>query len=556
MSQEAILRRNKHQTLTYLEFNLGKGGEIYISYNGEYSSSKNKNDSRIEDKNNHSESGGLMSALTSDTQNESLLKVGHRINWRRISWISSMDFKKNSSNQLILRSNLTHIDSSRSEASLDMSSEDANQNYTINTQLDYQIAKGWVEHMSLGYTVSFNKGEIYQLSQDLIKRERDTLNTYQYDSHTTQHQIRLSAIKFNGSINYNLYFGPTITLLKDIQTDILQKKAHTFQSWNLDGQISWPHLTSQMSFEVNISINSRTPNIQQLREIINNANPYFISVGNPSLQQAHDYRIKLSHEWKLDKYGKRISTSLSSGIVENEIVSRYWYYQQPTWLQTWNYWTGSNSTVSSYDNINGTWDVGGKSDFTWPFSKIRSSLTLSISDSFRHNPYYYNGKRNITNINQLLGRMVLKSSLIPQTVLSVNNAFSYTTAGATGDQQRNSIITNSMSTNIRIKRIMKYFFINAQYNLKLQRHVELNRIERENMLNAYIGIHLFKNRGELGIIAYDILNNGNKFLFRAIDNYTETKETKNFGRFIAVNFMWSFRKLNSTRSDIRKYRTF
>lgn len=70
------------------------------------------------------------------------------------------------------------------------------------------------------------------------------------------------------------------------------------------------------------------------------------------------------------------------------------------------------------------------------------------------------------------------------------------------------------------------------------------------MLNIYAGKRVFNGKGEISITAYDILNSFNSNIIRVEQNYTLRRNTTNYGRFVSLNFTWSFRKIKSARFDL------
>lgn len=542
--------QNKHVMNMHVEIDAGKGNAMNIIFIGNFEHNGGMSNGLMADLSNVSGTQTKSSLATHGTIEDIYLRIDHSKYLGKYELSTHVTYNWKSTDKTTCRSLLTENNLNDINEQLEIPGNNKRKELIYKNRLAYSPKWNWLSLMSLQYTLSYDKGWDKQIAYDPLTDDIDSVNTYQYRQDMTDHRIEFLLSQHKGLIEYSLLSWCSLRSLRDNDMLVSEKARYSFTLWQINMNLKVPHLTKRSAIGLEYNMTPQLPNVFQLRKVIDNENPLFVVTGNPSLKQAYSHKLQLAHETKLDKYGKTISTELLSEIISNEIVSRSWYYSQPTFVSSLGYQTVGNSTISSYDNINGTWKLSESISLLYPLITIKSSVKASLSDRYQHRPYYFNGVKDVTRINEINASLYFSTSMIHNTVFSLTDNLSYTKSYAEINSQGAKMLNNTVTANLRIKKIIWNLFMNVNYKMNWQKNISFHRIEHENMLNVYVGRRLYKGRGEVGIVSYDLLNDANKLIFKTRDNYTETSQTTNYGRYVAFTFSWSFRKLNSTRSDI------
>ena len=551
-SGNTISRENKHSFNSNLVFDAGNGHSFQSTITGDFVRNHGVDSGILSDNTNNSVSQTKSIVGSHNIINNIQYVITHNKDWKKYSLSTRFSYRINNADNTISRNLLTVAHGVETHDELEIPVVIKDREVSLNTRLSNHVKWSWLDDLTIDYSFLHSNGNNNRIAYDMRTGLLDSLNTYHFKQTKTLQQLDFSFRKNNKHVEYFIKTGPSIVCLRDNDLLVQDRSKYTFTPWILISNIKIPHLTEKMAFGFEYNISSHLPDVMQLRKITNDSNPYYVITGNPFLKPSTSHKWRIGSETRLNKYGRQLSSELSFETIQNDIVSRSWYYKDPTFLPNIKYQTIGNSTVSSYDNIQGKWNVGGSLSLLLPFTALRSSVKVSVSDKYSHNPYYYNGYRDVTRINVISGSISLKTSFLPQTTLSLTNTMSYNNSLTAQSNQGFKAFNNALNTTLRIKQFMKRFFLNASYRMRWQKQISLHKIEHENMLNVYVGTKLFKGKGELGIVVYDVLNDANKQIFKMHENYTEVSETTNYGRFAALTFTWSFRKLNSSRSDIMR----
>ena len=157
--------------------------------------------------------------------------------------------------------------------------------------------------------------------------------------------------------------------------------------------------------------------------------------------------------------------------------------------------------------------------------------------------------RDAAKISNVYGGLIFRTSLLPHTYITMQPSIGFRKASSVKSDYSSEILTTGVKLNIQLKRFLKYFFLNASYQLNRLDYKTLEKTDNENVVNLYLGAKLFRSRGEINITAYDLLNSFAARRVAMTENYTQRTEQFNYGRFFCVNFVWNFRKVKTPRLD-------
>ena len=85
-----------------------------------------------------------------------------------------------------------------------------------------------------------------------------------------------------------------------------------------------------------------------------------------------------------------ISFSLNARANQNVIVNRRTYYAAETYLPQYSYTMPAQSTLTTYENVGGSYSAGGSVRFDTPLNFIMCNLNSSLSMNWDDSPSYVN----------------------------------------------------------------------------------------------------------------------------------------------------------------------
>lgn len=137
------------------------------------------------------------------------------------------------------------------------------------------------------------------------------------------------------------------------------------------------------TFNLNYTTNSNNPTINQLQPVIDNSNPNFINIGNPTLLPTFSHHFDLNfHSWK-SVSGKYTWLGLSYINTTKDITMATHY-------------DTIGRTISQAINIDGNYRINGYIGTSIPFFSKKLNFNPGFDGSYSNNNNLINGLKNTT----------------------------------------------------------------------------------------------------------------------------------------------------------------
>ena len=546
---------NKHTMNTGFSMNDKKWGNLIIDYTLSTNHSKQHTLQQITNSVDEIKSTGILQQNGCGKAQE----MQGVVNWTKFvgDWNYSIhaNYSNSSSSGEESRENKTQNEASGSLQEITTIPANGRGNkWEAKTGLKRMLSKDKYSFIELAYNFVSDNRHINQLAWNKITGEIDPTNTYNYRNYLIEHTPGTTVILPDlGIFNIEISAGWKHSIIKDRKETAQTKFEKSFNALKGEVLISLGgRLSEKAEHTIKYSMNSQLPNITQLRSEVNNSNPYFISGGNPNLKASTIHKIWWKEQYRFNNYGHLINSELTLAFIKNSISNRNTYFSKATYLPDFKYTAIANSTLSSYDNLNGAWNTDWDISWMYPIVKIKSNLDVNINNKYEHLPYYYDNIRDITKISTTRIGTGFATNLIPRLRASTYWSINYRQASNKVNDQTNRILANRLMVNMTCTPILKYFFANVSYTYQHQDNKTYHQIDKENILNIYAGAKVFSRRAEVSITAFDLLNSYHNRIIQMKDNYTSYIDRENFGRYFTINFSWKFRKIKSNRMDISR----
>lgn len=431
--------------------------------------------------------------------------------------------------------------------------------YTLNQRSNF-LKDGWNINSNINYTEPLSKKSFLQIQYGLNYQQSES------DKRT-----------YNFSDQTNDYTSPDTLLSNIFSTDYITNKGGLsyrymdtffnfnigvdFQNANLDNQRILPYSgTLQRSFnnilpsarfqynfdkKKNLRLFYRTstnaPSVDQLQDVINNANPLQQSSGNPNLVQSYQHNLMARYSATNTNRGSTFFAMLSGSLMQNYIGNSTIIANAPVTLEN-GVELKPGEQFSRPENMDGYYNLRSFATYGMPLTALKSNLNLNASAGYVRTPGIINSQKNFAN-NTSLGLGIVLSSNISEKIdftLSSNSNYNIV---------KNTLNTSSDSRffNQNTRLALNYIFwkgIVFNTELNHQYYTGLSEGFNQNYLlwNMSLAKKVFKNQqGEIKISVYDLLKQNNSIVPTVTETYTQYTQTNVLRQYFMLTFTYNLR---------------
>ncbi len=384
----------------------------------------------------------------------------------------------------------------------------------------------------------------YNISRDYREANRQAYNTRQnnsrLDSLSTYYTNEIMYNRLGSSVRYSFSGINISTGLAVLRYDlsgqfgtakerpVLSTIDRSFTAWT-------PDVSTNIEFKnnaylgANYNLNVQAPQLNDLQPIVNNYNPFFITVGNPDLLPEKSHHLGLN----FNKFDPATFRHIGFGADYNYYLSQIIYTQTVdenlvTRTRPQNIAGGNNLEIYSW--------MGA------PIIKTKLTLNGNLSYSRGFSPTYINGVQNETNNNRY--NIGLGFNITPNEKLLFNlrGNLSFNTIEYSIEKRQNQNIQNhGLDVSIKWNFTKKFFFeSNLDYN-----HYSNDRFNFNQdipIFNASIRrLFLKDNKLEMRLAAFDILNKRRSIVQQGTQNYVYQQTALTLARYFMLSLSYNMR---------------
>lgn len=404
-------------------------------------------------------------------------------------------------------------------------------NTRINNSLNLQIPL--VEKFNVDVYTRYNWERIKNLEGIL-----DRQNTAEYTD-----RGNIANNKF-GDFDY-LYYGATLNgqLFKKLRLTLGLRRLDLFRQYHFYDRAD--DLSDHNSYwQPNISLNydgitvgyskeAQLPSFYQIVAVDSDLYPTSRTFASPYFENQE------ATTWRLGyfKFFNKIKTNLNFNINytknNNSIAQEQTYDPENSFSQNVNYQAPGTERLYSYGNISKTFFQNK----TWNM-RVSSNMNASFSNSYRR----INGEDN-------KGKSIW-SSWSNNIDLSYKNTITFTpTYGLNINSTKNNIqsenfrdiknVMHNLGASLRLENVRK-FRLETSYTLRNQpQSLQNDRVNR-HIVNASLYYPTLKDRGELKLTAFDILNQNQNIYVGGFGNNNFYQETITLRQYFMLGLVYKF----------------
>lgn len=300
-------------------------------------------------------------------------------------------------------------------------------------------------------------------------------------------------------------------------------------------------ITDQTNLHLFYRSSTSTPGVRQLRDIVDDSNPLFITSGNPDLRPSTSHRFNLRLRSTQPESGSMfmgfVSVSMSQDHIGNAV-----------------YMAGRDSDAVpgislepgaqySYPvNLDGQWSARSFLMVGRPVGFLSSNVNLTTGVSYTHSPSILNDVIQSSDAFSIDGRVMIGSNISEQVDFSVSYGLSYsqsTSTRATANDNESYRHRGSVRMNL-----LPFGNWLLESNLDLSHYTGLSGgVDPTTVMwNAAIGYKfLANNRAEVRLGVMDLLNQNTNVRRNVTDLFIEDTQTQALGRYFMLNLTYRVR---------------
>jgi hypothetical protein len=289
---------------------------------------------------------------------------------------------------------------------------------------------------------------------------------------------------------------------------------------------------------------TQMPTIDQLQNVVDNTNPLLLSAGNPDLDQSYQHifflRYSSTHIERSSVFFAMLGGAYGTDYITNATytgridIPGYPEVDIPP---------GAQFTVPV--NLDGYWNIRSFMTYGFPISKIKSNLNLNLSGGYTRIPGLSNStETESNNTNTTLGA-VLASNISDRVDFNISSRSSLNWITNTATEALNNNYFQQ-STRLRINVVIgpgitiRNDFLHEYYS-GFSDDFDSNFV----LWNLSVGKRVFKDqKGEVSIVAYDILKQNNSLSRNVTEVYVEDVQTNVLQQYFLFKFSYNLRNFD------------
>lgn len=342
------------------------------------------------------------------------------------------------------------------------------------------------------------------------------------------------------SLNYNvgLSFEPTTTSSQDLLKPQNNIPTYTVYNW---APFLWLTYKVDKQTSLRVFYNGRTeqPTIAQMQPVPDISNPLNIVVGNPDLDPSFTHRLRVRFSDYDTNSQRSIMAHLRANYTMNSIISATEFDNQ----------TGGR--VTTYENVDGVWNVNGMFMITLPFRDKRWQFNnftrLGVSSSVGKNNGELNRANQFTAGESL--SLAFRSTYFDTELRGRYNLQYLTNTVQTGNNRTIHSYGGTYS-----------FTVNLPFGLSLGSDISYTGNQGYSdgyneevwMWNAQISYSFLKGKNATIILkGVDLLDMSSNIQRTVTGNYMEDVDYNTLGRYCMLSFSYRFNTFGKDRPQMR-----
>jgi FlaG/FlaF family flagellin (archaellin) len=406
-----------------------------------------------------------------------------------------------------------------------------NDNQSYGATVSYTEPLGGRKYLEANYNFRTNMNSVVRDVFD-IQSGQEVFNTLLSSEYNSNYVYNRPGLNFRiNREKYSLTVGASyqMTSLKGDLISLEKKIDRQFENALPSAHFNYDFSTYK-HFRLDYETSMQEPTIQQLQPVVNNTDPFNLTLGNPNLGPAYNHQLNLNYTTFdpgrfINLFAFVTATYTSNAIANSQTVD-----------------PGTFVRVTIPVNVNNNVSLNGNFNFGFPIKPLNSRFNFGPTVTYSNGVSILQGQEN--NIKkQTLGGTVRYNYTYKEILtidLSANLSHQQTLYDfSTPDQ----VYFNQTYTNEANLNFLKNYQFNAVFEYLIYNSQTTDYNQTIPLLSMSISRFILKNNsGEIKIGVNNLLDKSLSVTQTASDNYLQQETTNNLGRYYMVSFTYAINK--------------
>ena len=349
---------------------------------------------------------------------------------------------------------------------------------------------------------------------------RSFIKDYVYDIYGTNYNYNKKDFSFSAGINYQ-----TSELVGEITSEEI-RIAQDFNRFLPTARVGY-EFGNGKSLDLNYRTNLQEPSLQQLQPTLNNADPLRIYQGNPDLSAEYTHEANLNFVW-FDQFSfTNFFAFVSAVYTNNKIVTASSIDENLVQF--------SEPINTDYDLLlNGSWNFG------MPIKPLKIKYNIRHRVTYNEGFVYLNNIENIANRWDHSVTFKVENRNKDKFDIVTGSKVQYNTTSYSERDLFNQDFTNFDHFLDVSWSITKKWLIKSSIDWLTYSSEDFSTQPNRTLWRAELSRFFLKgDRGELKLVAFDLLNQNIGVDQTSAANYLQEERVNSLGRYFLLSFTYS-----------------
>ncbi len=291
-------------------------------------------------------------------------------------------------------------------------------------------------------------------------------------------------------------------------------------------------------------MSANLPSLQQLNAIIDNSNPFQVSVGNINLDQAIGHRLIVRFNKTNTEKGTNFFALISADTQDGRISNSTFVVAADTTLSN-GFTLPAGGQITRPVNLDGYYNFRTFANYGFPLNILKSNLNLNATITGQRSPGLIDGELNNAETVGLNTGFVLGSNISEKVDFKLSGSAALNWVyNSLGTQDDFNFITYTAGVGGVFTPISRWV-VSSDLSLNIFRG--LGDLDQEFTLwNAGVGYRFLKDEAlELRVSVFDLLSQNNSVSRTVSETFVEDRETAVLQRYFMLSISYRLRNFRT-----------
>ena len=305
-----------------------------------------------------------------------------------------------------------------------------------------------------------------------------------------------------------------------LQSDrIFPSKTNTNKSFSsaLPNLIYRKKISASSNIRIFYRASVNFPSVNQLQDVVNNANPLRVNVGNPLLNQSNTHFLGSRYSYTNSKTSKSFFAGVFLQTAADFISNATYIPDGDSSLQTGSksFLLNKGTQLSKPVNLNGYRTARTFLTYSMPIKMLKTIVNLNAGVNYSRLPGLINDRKTITDNFIYTTGIVLASNINEFVDFNISYAANFNQTSGSVSGKNNYV---NQAAGIQLNLLSKQgWFVQNDVDYRVNSGLSEGFNQEFGLWNAAIGKKFLKNRvGELKLSVFDLLKQ-NQSIVRTVD---------------------------------------